>query len=115
MGLRVAPALVGTPEVFDEFVIMMDDGRRIVVNYEPHRSFNNHIWKPDPNPLHEARAELVKLAERGIPRDFLNCYIDPSHQIAVGEVIKLVVVPNGNMHDWPRFTTDCAVRSLGVS
>ena len=116
MRLQIAEALVGTPSSGDRVRVTLDDFNSFRLNYQPHQLCDDYEWEfGDAHlKLKEVLVELRGLAARGINVQFLTCYVDCETQIVVGNPLSLVLVPQGNMSNWPRFQTASSVEGIDI-
>ena len=106
MRLQIAQAVVGSPEAGDELRISFE-GEELPVNFEysPHESFDRFVWLlKGEYPLAQSKLDAME-AQAGIEQEWLSPYLDADWEVIIGQKLRLVLVPEGNMHDWPRFTS----------
>lgn len=114
MRLQIAQAVVGSPEVGDELRVSFEgDDSPLVFEYVPHGSFDRFVWmtRDQTSQILEA---FNSLEERGIESEWAKCYADDDWEIVVGQKLHLVLVPRGNMHDWPRFTSPTKISHIEI-
>jgi hypothetical protein len=115
MRLDVRTALTGEPGKGDMVDLKLADGRSLVIGYEPHGSFDHYEWRVwQVDPLDEATRLFAELDERGIESKWVTCYIEHGWDVAVGQPLALVLVPRGNMYEWPRAMTDSAIADIVI-
>lgn len=115
MRLHVAVALVGSPAQHDEVIVTFSDGSGLRLRCVPHTSFDHYVWKVEGiNSCSFIQAAFEGTRRRGVRRGSLTCYADDDQEIVVGKKLHLVLVPQGNMHDWPRFTSDSNIEHIDV-
>lgn len=114
MRLQIAQAVVGSPEPGDELRISFEgEDSPLVFEYVPHDAFDRFVWATrDQTP--QIQEAFAILEERGIESDWSTCYADNDWEIVVGQKLHLILVPRGNMHDWPRFTSPHKISQIEI-
>ncbi|HAC55985.1 TPA: hypothetical protein DCF80_00645 [Candidatus Saccharibacteria bacterium] len=119
MRLEVRRALTGTPGLGDEIDVKLQDGRTLKLTYQPHESFDHYVWmvQEGGEPPEELRSEFELLTRRlslKVGEDWIASYLNPDYDIAEGMPLFMVIVPRGNMSDWPRRYTVSKVEQLSL-
>lgn len=113
MQLKIAHTVIGNPDIGDQLHLTFDDDSTIVLTYEPHNTFDNYIWRPVGRPSYVRSAQKL-LKRRGIEKERVRCYVDDTW-ISAGQLLHLVLVPHGNMSDWPRFTSSTKIKLISIT
>jgi hypothetical protein len=110
--------LVGEPSNGDRVRISLEHAAQIpfTLVYKPHKFFPNYVWEVEEAHIRlvVVREEMQRLSARDIDPRWLDCYVDHNYPIVEGQVLFMTLVPEGNMHDWPRFFTDYPIASIHV-
>jgi len=120
MRLDVRRTLTGNPSFGDTVELKLEDGRTIQLTYRPHASFDHFVWQASesggiPEELNEAHTNLLVRQRNTVGAEWMMCYAESDLEICEGAPLFLVLVPLGNMHDWPRNQTTTRVELITVS
>lgn len=95
------------------------DGRRLLLTYKPHDTFDGYLWTVEedggiPRELERLAVRARRSLNPGGKDDWLIAYLNPTYETVVGKPLYMVLIPLGNMMNWPRAQTVREVRRLKV-
>lgn len=116
MRLDENMVLIGRPEKGDRLGVTLKDSRRLKFTYEPHGWwFDHYLWRAEPmKSFAEIEALYAKLPPRNIKAEWMECYLDKGSQIAIGQILSVALVPNGQLPNWPRATLSSTLASIVI-